>query len=373
MADWDSTLAALYAGTLQPDRLAAFGGELCALTGSSLVTLTHHDFATGHGAATVLAGAPACDGARYAREHAADNLWLQRCGHVIRTGALVHSDDHVGRAEFRATRLYEQVFRLLDRIDNALGLVALREGDEAVLLSLHRPGRMASWDGHELALLQRLAPHWVNAWALHRRLAWLEEQATTLDAALDVLPAPMILFDGAGRIGKLNEAAARLLQDGSLLHGKAGLVNARHDGAALAAAIGAACRGRPGGDGHRERARQRLILHDGDGQSAASVDIQPLPVASMAADSFVAVMFVQPVAAPAGSDGNAVLRRMFGLTQAEAALALSLRQHGQLGTAAAALGITPGSARTRLKVVFDKVGERSQAALLRVLDAVLGG
>ena len=68
-----------------------------------------------------------------------------------------------------------------------------------------------------------------------------------------------------------------------------------------------------------------------------------------------------------------VLRRMFDLTQAEAALALALRQHGQLGTAAAALGITPGSARTRLKVVFDKVGERSQAALLRVLDAVLGG
>lgn len=372
MADWDSTLAALYEGTLHPDRMAAFGGELGALTGSSLVALVSHDFATASGAATALAGAAACEPGRYAREHAADNLWLQRCGHAVRTGALVHSDDHVGRAEFRATRFYEQVLRPLDRIDNALGLVALREGEEAVLLSLHRPGRLPAWDGHELAVLHRLSPHWVNAWALHRRLAWLEEQATTLDAALDVLPTPMVLFDAGGRIGKLNEAAARLLQDGGLLHGKAGLVSARNDGSALATAIGAACRGRPAGDGARERARQRLILHDGDGQAAASVDIQPLP-ASLSADSFAAVMFVQPVSAPAGSEASDVLRRMFGLTQAEAALALALRQHGQLGTAAAALGITPGSARTRLKVVFDKVGERSQAALLRVLDAVLGG
>lgn len=373
MAEWESTLAALYEGAMHPERLDTFAGKLGALTGSSLVALVSHDFGAGAGTATALHGGAGCEPGHYARDHAADNLWLQRCGHAIRTGAVVHSDDHVGRAEFRTTRLYEQVFRPLDRIDNALGLVALRESDEAVLLSLHRPGRMPAWDAGHLAVLKRLSPHWVNAWALHRRLAWLEEQATTLDAALDVLPAPMMLFDGAGRIAKLNDAAARLLQDGGVVHGKAGLVSARNDGGALSSAIAAACKGRIGSDSGRERARQRLILHDGEGQPAASVDIHPLPASAPSPDSFVAVMFVQPVAAPAGSDGGEVLRGMFGLTQAEAALALALRRHRRLAAAAAALGITQGSARTRLKVVFDKVGERSQAALLRVLDAVLGG
>jgi hypothetical protein len=62
---------------------------------------------------------------------------------------------------------------------------------------------------------------------------------------------------------------------------------------------------------------------------------------------------------------------MFGLTSAEVRLALALHAHASLELAAEAVDITAGSARTRLKLLFDKVGVHSQAKLLRLLDTVL--
>jgi hypothetical protein len=48
-----------------------------------------------------------------------------------------------------------------------------------------------------------------------------------------------------------------------------------------------------------------------------------------------------------------------------------LHSHASLESAAEAVGITAGSARTRLKLLYQKVGVNTQAKLLRLLDAVL--
>lgn len=45
-------------------------------------------------------------------------------------------------------------------------------------------------------------------------------------------------------------------------------------------------------------------------------------------------------------------------------------QHTDLALAAQACGIAVSTAQTRLKVVFDKTGERSQTALVRLLAAL---
>lgn len=76
---------------------------------------------------------------------------------------------------------------------------------------------------------------------------------------------------------------------------------------------------------------------------------------------------LQPVVPPALGDH---LRHLFDLTSAEAALAVALLGHGDLQQAAAALGITEGSARTRLQAVFEKTDTHRQVDLLRMLDAL---
>lgn len=99
-------------------------------------------------------------------------------------------------------------------------------------------------------------------------------------------------------------------------------------------------------------------------QLAAFATLQPRPGQPGAV---LAARLLQPVVPPALGDH---LRQVFDLTGGEAALAAALFGHGDLQQAAHALGITEGSARTRLQAVFEKTATHRQADLLRMLDAL---
>jgi DNA-binding CsgD family transcriptional regulator len=61
------------------------------------------------------------------------------------------------------------------------------------------------------------------------------------------------------------------------------------------------------------------------------------------------------------------LREDFGLTRAEAAVAIDVLKADGLQAAAGRLGISLATARTHLAHVFDKTGTRRQAELVRLL------
>ncbi len=61
------------------------------------------------------------------------------------------------------------------------------------------------------------------------------------------------------------------------------------------------------------------------------------------------------------------LRALFGLTQAEAKLAALLVSGEDLRAAADQLGITYGTARSRLSAVFEKTETRRQGELIRLV------
>jgi DNA-binding CsgD family transcriptional regulator len=64
------------------------------------------------------------------------------------------------------------------------------------------------------------------------------------------------------------------------------------------------------------------------------------------------------------------LAEMFGLTPAEARLAVELHARADLALAAAAAGITIDAARSRIKLVFDKTGAHSQVALVKLVSGL---
>lgn len=65
------------------------------------------------------------------------------------------------------------------------------------------------------------------------------------------------------------------------------------------------------------------------------------------------------------------LKTLFNMTEAEACLAVLLADGESLRRAAAHLGITYGTARSRLTQIFEKTSTRSQSGLLRLLLTVL--
>jgi DNA-binding CsgD family transcriptional regulator len=64
---------------------------------------------------------------------------------------------------------------------------------------------------------------------------------------------------------------------------------------------------------------------------------------------------------------SVVLRELYGLTRAEAVLVGELYAGRSLNDAAHVIGISPNTARTQLKHIFDKTEVRSQAELLQLL------
>jgi DNA-binding CsgD family transcriptional regulator len=66
------------------------------------------------------------------------------------------------------------------------------------------------------------------------------------------------------------------------------------------------------------------------------------------------------------------LQSAFGLTEAEARLATLLADGIELRVAAEILGITYGSARTRLAEIFQKTETKRQGELIRLLLSTIG-
>ena len=64
-------------------------------------------------------------------------------------------------------------------------------------------------------MVEALRPHLVNAYAICRRIARLQDEATSLRASFDRMPLGMLVLDPDGPIVEHNEEAARLLLAGS--------------------------------------------------------------------------------------------------------------------------------------------------------------
>jgi PAS domain-containing protein len=372
MSRFSAALENLYGSVLQPDLLRPFLAQMCELSGSTLGGVMSHDLSHNQGSMSIVHGADGFDLPRYEREYAAENLWFERSAHAMRTGAMINTDDFIGRREFRATRYYRDVLHQFDRTEQGLALCADMDEGRVVVMAFNRSGRLPAFSDAQLGMFRDLLPHWLNAYALQRRLSWLEARAGSMDAALDQLHKAMLLFDARGRVVKLNAPAESLLREGSMLMRRGESLVACHASTDLGAAISHAC----GCDTPRKganacRTHSRLLLRDRTGRALGVADLHPLPRRGDSGGGFAAVMFVQIVGAPAIVDGPDVLHAMFGLTSAEARLALALHSHASLESAAEAVGITAGSARTRLKLLYQKVGVNTQAKLLRLLDAVL--
>lgn len=84
-------------------------------------------------------------------------------------------------------------------------------------------------------------------------------------------------------------------------------------------------------------------------------------------------MFVRPVGGGEfNNEGNLAeaLAAAYELTAGEAALATASIAHRDLAGAAAELGITVATARTRLKSVFEKLGVNNQLELVAILTGL---
>jgi DNA-binding CsgD family transcriptional regulator/PAS domain-containing protein len=285
-------------------------------------------------------------------------------GIVIRAEAVI-PDRELRRTEYFADWLRPQGI-------GAGAFAILRSpGGAPLVLSVARSPALGHLDMEELALLRVLVPHLERALALDRHLERLDAERQASEAALDLLAAGVILVDGSGLPVLLNRRANALVKanDGLGLD-RDGLRAATPEATGalrgLIAEAGRTSRGRGTAAGGA------LVLPRPSGRRPLAALVTPIarerwrPAVAMA---LAAVIVSDPddVAAPP----TTALRRLWGLTPAEAMLAREVVAGRNLKDAAEGLGVSVATARSQLARVFAKTGTDRQAELVRMLATAL--
>lgn len=185
--------------------------------------------------------------------------------------------------------------------------------------------------------------------------------------ALDLVGISALLVDGCGRILSANPSAWALLHQGSALAEAGGCLVARdqHVAARLSRKIHDATNGIGAG---RSTARVgALDLSGGDLAEGTTLLITPFVPARPARIDGPPLALVYIRTSPARVLSTILLRDLYGLTGAQAAVAERLATGATLEAVAETLEISLHTARSHLRQVFAKTGTARQSQLVSLL------
>jgi len=217
----------------------------------------------------------------------------------------------------------------------------------------------------ELAWLKRLEPHLEIAGRLHREMMRLKLSASLQAQTLDALDCPILLVYENGFIAYHNTAADRWLTENTAMGVQsfrlAGL-NAQHQASLERLLDGVFDQGASG--------IQALPRPNG----GSSYQMMALPLSP---SSQLCMHWQRPVALLVISDPQARspltserLQTLFGLTPAEARVAIALAEGKALDEVAEDGQVSINTVRYQLKRTLEKTGTRRQAELVKTINAM---
>ena len=323
-------------------------------------------------AAAAGAGADPEAGRLYEEHWSAHDPWAYSPRLSPQAGSVFLGEALVPHADLRRTAFYTDFGKPFD-IERVVGATIDAGASGTSIITINGSERRQPFSGTEAAMLTALIPHMQQALRLHRRLLHAEQASNDLKTIIERSGRALILMDRHGRIVFMNGAASRLAskRDGISVDG-GGELRAADPGATarLRTLVGDAIRtssaegtgaggivtlGRPSG-------RRPLIAL----VSAVSATHR-LPATRNGAAALVSITDPESRVLP----DDAMLCEMFALTPAEARLTRLLAEGSSLAEAAARLGLRRETARTRIKVIFEKTGTHRQAELVALVTRAL--
>ena len=259
---------------------------------------------------------------------------------------------------YRESEFFVDFARRYDTFEEMGGPIPLAPGlfgDWCV----HRGRHNKPFDERDRDRLEQLLPHLQRALQLRRRLGTLEVSSAGL-AALDALAIGAVVCDGAGAVLFANTAAEMHARSGDgLVLGSSGYGVAAFypaENARLQSLIADAGTGGPGG----------AVAITGYEGGRLFVLVAPLP--QRMADGPGRVLVTMRPAAAGPTFDAAALGRLFGLTPAEARLALALAAGSSLAEYAAERKVSENTLRTQLSYILRKTDTGNQRELVRLLS-----
>lgn len=255
---------------------------------------------------------------------------------------------------------FEQEFARRYRCSHFAGTFIPFAPDSFLVIDFDRSEKKGPYLGSELRAFTRSMEQ------ARRSIAYaLKAQAHLATSLVDELSATGVAHAWLGSDGRLRHASA---QFESLVGRYIGMRNGRPcmlDDAddRLAWLIFTVARG-------RQVADTVLLRNPADPEDIAFARVLPMPVHGFGSPNWAEILLSIEIRPPRRRSIEAVLHDVYGMTTAEIRLTMRMDEGLRLREAAEAEQIGYETARTRLKIIFDKLSIRRQTDLIRCLNEI---
>ncbi|MBI5542640.1 MAG: helix-turn-helix transcriptional regulator [Deltaproteobacteria bacterium] len=300
--------------------------------------------------------------------HTEVNAWTP-CMSTLPAGTVINSEQLLPFPKLVRSDFYQEFLRPLN-IAYAMGC-NLGAGEGSVLTSilLLRPRRRGPFERPEMARLRRLFPHLRHATLLSQRLGSSVGIHRNILDVLERLSLGVFLVDSEGRVSFMNASANELVarRDGLSVEGGELTAGQRQEAIELRAMVAGLVSAHAGSVASPQCSMtvSRPSLARPFSVVGASLPPRGFPWDSLRL-RFRAALFVSDPEAREETNAQA-LRRLYGLTPAEARVALAIGAGGGIQQAADELDLSRNTVRVHLQRIFDKTGARRQSELVRLL------
>jgi DNA-binding CsgD family transcriptional regulator len=304
------------------------------------------------------------------------NYWAFRDPVLLRAisrpaGEIYTLDTLMPREEFAATPVFNELWVPAEYSLATVGASLVAEDHFSALVCISNARGKDCLSPEQLQIFEAVVRHFARALRINRRLWELELNHVAATARFEAFSQGALLADASGRVIRANAAGKAMLDDGRGINLDKGRLAATGCPGLLQELIASCSQttlaaGGPGGELKIPRERPLPPL---------DVTVTPLRSKGKLAD----VPWINagaPVALVTVSDPDVTrrrrevnLRRRFGLTVAEAGLAMEILKGDGRTAAAARRGISDATAKTHLSNIFEKTGTHRQAELIRLLLA----
>jgi PAS domain-containing protein/DNA-binding CsgD family transcriptional regulator len=365
-AQFEFVIGALYDAALESERWPAAltaTADLLGAVGSQFYFWNKHQNTTQF---AVVGRLPEEGNAAYLRYYGAIDTRRQALERVP-VGKVTAYDLEFDEGRFRKSEFFND-FLVPYGVPYVAGGRPFETVDLSAVIAVLRNFRQGSFGQLDLDVFSRLVPHLQRATRLHLQLHEMRLQNRAIEAALDRLPFGVVIADATGRALLVNRAAQDMAaaKDGLLLCGgrltaaqpKETTILIRHIGDAIETATRR--KGEGGGS---------LSISRPSGRRPFALLIAPLsPDTALAAQHQIptALILISDLERRPQVLGRRLVE-LFGLSPAEACLAVGLAAGKRLEDIAEERRVRMPTLRTQMRSILDKTGTDRQADLVRLI------
>ncbi|MCC6540015.1 MAG: helix-turn-helix transcriptional regulator [Bryobacterales bacterium] len=360
---FDGRLLAIYDAAENPALWEPCMELLCRATESANGAILRHNLLNNHSAGTYF-GFDRTAIEPYFQYFSSVNPWLPKPGYteaVPGAHEAWRGIDFVPNTRLRRTEFYTDWGRQHDVV-NSIGAGLAIEGADLTYLCFGRGDRDGIHSDEAVALSTRLLPHLRRALGVQA----LRAQIANLKTAAGSVPQALLLVSRHGRVVERTAEAGRLIESRTVLTvertGRLAAVNPL-DRAAWDALLASS-----------QPSLARLAGRGtGDDVVAAAEPVKGSATAHhpfTSADAGLLVITLLPLSQTMRHGGGERAAALFGLTPAEARLAVTLTACGSLDRSAEQLDISRNTAKTQLAAIFRKTGAARQGEVIRLFAQI---